>query len=446
MYRNWKSAAALGLAVLLGCMMPMGTMLAAETGTGPAADNGAAYDDESASDSGSVSGEEKETVSDGENVPGNETVLDEENAPEDETVLDEENAPEDETVSGGENASEDEAVSGGENAPEEEAVSDEGNASEEEAVSGGGNASEDETVSDEENAPEDESAGGMQDAGIMSAPAAGTDTETNGAGSASAPEIIIKRGGTNTTCPLGGKIDFVYVNYLGTLCELSVGQSDESVSLFYALDKVTDMEAEAKKEEGMKSLEWGSVTPPVYIEPNSGDGCYVVYVKAEAGGQTYFARSNGIVVDTQKPVIKGVEEGEGKTYPEGTLFQVEDANLDKVLVNEQVATPENGNYKVVADGTSCVIRAIDKARHETVYSINVSGTGTPEPSEPEKPEPGPSEPDDSNVISKSGEYTLKAGVKYHLAEGKWKVDGDKSVYRGGSDFYVKADGSYKFTK
>ncbi len=432
MYRNWKSAAALGLAVLLGCMMPMGTMLAAETGTGPAADNGAAYDDESASDSGSVSGEEKETVSDGENVPGNETVSGGENA------------PEDETVSGGENAPEDETVSGGENAPEEEAVSDEGNASEDEAVSDEGNASEDETVSDEENAPEDESAGGMQDAGIMSAPAAGTDTETNGAGSASAPEIIIKRGGTNTTCPLGGKIDFVYVNYLGTLCELSVGQSDESVSLFYALDKVTDMEAEAKKEEGMKSLVWGSVTPPVYIEPNSGDGCYVVYVKAEAGGQTYYARSNGIVVDTQKPVIKGVEEGEGKTYPEGTLFQVEDANLDKVLVNEQVATPESGNYKVVADGTSCVIRAIDKAGHETVCSINVSGTGTPEPSEPEKPEPGT--PDDSNVISKSGEYTLKAGVKYHLAEGKWKVDGDKSVYRGGSDFYVKADGSYKFTK
>ena len=131
------------------------------------------------------------------------------------------------------------------------------------------------------------------------------------------------------------------------------------------------------------------------------------------------------MVDTQKPVIKGVEEGEGKTYPEGTLFQVEDANLDKVLVNEQVATPENGNYKVVADGTSCVIRAIDKARHETVYSINVSGTGTPEPPEPSEPEKP--EPDDSNVISKSGEYTLKAGVKYHLAEGKWRPAASSSL-------------------
>ena len=58
----------------------------------------------------------------------------------------------------------------------------------------------------------------------------------------------------------------------------------------------------------------------------------------------------------------------------------------------------------------------------------------------------PGTPDDSKVISESGEYTLKAGVTYHLAEGNWKVDGDKSVYRGGNDFYVAADGSYKFTK
>ncbi|MDE5716143.1 MAG: hypothetical protein K2I53_00745, partial [Lachnospiraceae bacterium] len=109
----------------------------------------------------------------------------------------------------------------------------------------------------------------------------------------------------------------------------------------------------------------------------------------------------------------------------------EDANLESVLVNEQQVSPEDGKYKVAANGTSCVIRAKDKAGNETICSISVSGNGTPE---------------ESNVISASGEYTLKAGVKYHLAEGKWKVDGDKSVYPGGSDFYVTADGSYQFTK
>ena len=97
---------------------------------------------------------------------------------------------------------------------------------------------------------------------------------------------------------------------------------------------------------------------------------------------------------------------------------------------------------MAANGTSCVIRAKDKAGNETVRSIIVSGTEMPEPSEPEEP----GTPDDSKVISESGEYTLKAGVTYHLAEGNWKVDGDKSVYRGGNDFYVAADGSYKFTK
>ena len=33
MCRNWKRIAALGLTVILGCMAPMSTMLAAEDGT-----------------------------------------------------------------------------------------------------------------------------------------------------------------------------------------------------------------------------------------------------------------------------------------------------------------------------------------------------------------------------------------------------------------------------
>lgn len=208
-----------------------------------------------------------------------------------------------------------------------------------------------------------------------------------------------------------------------------VDQIDDSVSVYCYTDKVTDMEAAAKKEDVMDSLYWGEKqSPPMSIEPLN-DGCYVIYVKVEAGEQKYYARSDGIVVDTGRPVITGVEEG--NSYPEGTLFQVEDANLDVVLVNEQPAVSENGNYKVAANGTSCVIRAKDKAGNETTCSITVSGSETPET---------------GSVISESGVYELKAGEKYHLAEGNWKVDGDKSVYQGGNDFYVAADGSYKFTK
>ena len=381
MYRNWKKTAALGLAALLGCMMPMSTMLAAE--------------DDAEAGAGSVL--------------ENDVFHEEANASDDETVSDGKNMPDDETVSDGENMSDDETVPDGETMPD------------------------DEMVSDEETMPDRGEAGIL----TVTAPAIEPDAQADSeevSESVSAPEITITRGGADKTCALGGGITFEYVNYQGTLFDVNVGQSDNNVSLFYCLDKVTDLEAEAKGEEQMGSLQWGEIpSPPMSIKALN-DGSYVVYIKAETGGQNYYARSSGIVVDTVKPVITGVEEG--KSYPEGTLFQVEDANLDYVLVNEQPVAPKDGNYKVAANGTSCVIRAKDKAGNETTSSIIVFGNETP----------GEEQPETSNVISKSGEYALKAGVKYHLAEGKWKVDGDKSVYPGGSDFYVTADGSYKFTK
>ncbi len=365
MYRNWKSAAALGLAVLLGCMMPMSTMLAAE--------------------------EDAETTE--ASVPENDAFHEEENVSGSETVTDEEGMPGDENVSDG------------------------------------------------------ESVDGIRSADIMTVPASDLSAESDSVESAEAPEIFIKRGDENKACSLGGAISLEYMGYQDTLFDVSVGGSDSGIPFYCHTDKVTDVEAGAKTEDQMGTLFWGQKeTSPISIMPNKGDGCYVAYVKVEAGGQTYYARSNGIVVDTKKPVIKGVEEG--KTYPEGTLFQVEDANLDKVLVNEQEAAPENGSYKVAANGTSCVIRAIDKAGHESTCSITVSGTVTPKPEEPKPEEPKPEEPkpETGYTISKSGEYELKVGVKYHLAEGKWKVDGDKSVYQGGRDFYVPANGSYQFSK
>lgn len=258
-----------------------------------------------------------------------------------------------------------------------------------------------------------------------------------------APEIVITRGGDNKTCSLGGAVSLEYTNNGNALFEVSVTPNGREVTLFYALDKVTDVEAEAKNAGQMDSLAWGEITsPPMSIESLQGDGCYVVYVKAEAGTQKFYARSNGIVVDTQKPVIKEAGSGQplvsGKTYPKDTRFVVEEANLKSVLVNQQPAVCEGGSYKAVAkeNSTSCEIKVIDLAVNEETCAITLSDSGAPEPESP----------DDGNVISKGGKYALKAGVKYRLAGGNWKVDGDKSVYRGGNDFYVTVDGTYQFKK
>ena len=433
MYRNWKGAAALGLALLLGCMMPMSTMLAAEddagTGVCSDADAGMTGGDESTQEDENAAVEEDtsegEDVSDVENGPEDENVPDGENTPEDEDVPDVENGPENENAADEEDTSEGEDVSDGENTPDNENVPDVENGPEDENVPDVENGPEDEDVSDVEDTPD------FEEAGILTVPAAVPDAvpqEAEDSESTDAPEIVITRDGKESTCSLGGKITFEYIGNWGPQLEVTVSQGDQDMSVFWAKDKVADMEAEAKTEEQMSSLMWYKKEPSQTILLTQ-DGSYVIYVKMTAGEKNYYARSNGIVVDTKKPVIKGVEEG--KTYPEGTVFQVEDANLDRVLVNEQPAVPEGGNYKVAANGTSCVIRAIDKAGNETACSITVLTE--------EKPET-------DHVISQSGVYALKAGEKYHLAQGQWKVDGDKSVYQGGNDFYVSADGNYSFAK
>ena len=47
---------------------------------------------------------------------------------------------------------------------------------------------------------------------------------------------------------------------------------------------------------------------------------------------------------------------------------------------------------------------------------------------------------------KEGEIYLEAGEKFTIPEGKWVVDGDNTVYVGGSVFYAAKEGLYTFKK
>lgn len=330
MHKKWKSVAALGMAALLGCLMPMGTMLAAEE------------------DTEAVQESEADSVSDT-----------------------------------------DEGYDGEVNVDENEITGDEGI----------------EVMSEAE------------------------DTEAAGNNNASVIDITLNDGVSCKVDGLGGKIDFKYVNHLGERFDVSVSPDDKNVSLYYYLNEVDDITADAKNEEQMASL-WpdGSSSPTIFgLSENKN---YVLYVKAVGkDGQITYARSCGIVVDTIAPKIVGLEEG--KAYPEGTTFEVEEANLDSVLVNEKPVSPDSdGNYQVSANGTSCVIRVKDKAGNEKTCSITVTART----------------PNANGVISVNGTYALKADIAYQLAEGSWQVSGDGTVYQGGNTFYVKKDGDYRFTK
>ncbi|MDE6212995.1 MAG: hypothetical protein K2M70_05915 [Lachnospiraceae bacterium] len=378
MHRKWKSMSALGMAVLLGCLVPMNTMLAAED------DTEVVQEVEADSDS------DVEVVSDAEEISDdNESIGDETDA-EDENADNEADA-------------------------------------EEENIAGEGNV-EDENVIVEVDVAND------GDEGIEVMSEAEEPEAGDVAVQADAPVINITWQGQSYIYDMGGKIDYTYVNNENQMLECSASQDGKAVSFSYYLDEVTDIEAEAKSAE---EITWPDGQTSPWVRILSRNANYVLYVKAVGkDGQTVYARSGGIVVDTIAPEIVGVEAG--KTYPEGTSFTVEDANLDVVMINESPVTPaSDGSYRVKANGTSCMIRVKDKAGNENTCRIIVFG---------KLPEEEPDEPTEDNVISASGTYSLKTCTSYQLAAGTWQIDGDITVYQGGGTFYVKAAGDYSFTK
>jgi len=53
---------------------------------------------------------------------------------------------------------------------------------------------------------------------------------------------------------------------------------------------------------------------------------------------------------------------------------------------------------------------------------------------------------DWKQIVEAGKALLQVGQAYKLAEGNWTVNGDTTVYVGGSDFYVSEEAEYTFTQ
>ncbi len=383
MCRNWKKMSALGLAVLLGCMLPMGTMLAAEEDAGTVQETGVNSD------------------SDGDEIRDGETILEDEKDTE-------------------EGKEENENPSDQDNPDQNEEDADDGEAAEE------ADADEEENDGDEVNRDQNEEESDVTEITPQIKQNVSAKEPETGA-SVGTPEIVITSGGQSQTFELGGEITYEYVNHTGRSFDVSVSQGGQPAPFSIYLEKNSGKEA--LKEDEMASRTWTEIVSSKGILL-PGDGSYVLYVKAEVAGNVVYKRSGGIVVDIQAPQV--IDLVDGNTYPEGTIFQIKDANLESVIINDQsVALSEDGKYQVTAKGnsTSCVIKAKDKAGNETSCSISVSGKNPA-----------------GNMISQSGIYSLKAGTAYQLAGGSWSVGGSRTVYQGGSTFYVKADGDYAFWK
>ncbi len=394
MKRKWKSLSALCLAAVLGLSMPVSTMMAAE---------------EDAETAGDVQETDSDSNQDsqGESIENQEQIIDEEQNP--------------------------------------EVVEDQGSPDAEEQ--------ENPLILEENPLPSDESSllseqiSLIPEDNVATKPQAEPIYTTSDFGSL--PVIALKYQWMNLTQILDAPLGYdIYVNNCDQCISVSISEGSFA-SLSYYLD--TSGSNESMSEEQLTSL-WQSAENLSYQEfKMSEDGKYVLYVKAVAdNGQVICVRTIGLVVDSVRPVITGIQDG--GTYPVGTKFGVEDANLAAVYVNEQAVSPsDDGQYQIAANGTSCIIRAKDMAGHETIYSITVSGDNPDKPDNPDEPDK-PDDPDDPKpgdditVINNGGTYSLHAGTAYRLGSGNWTLQGDSAVYSGGITFYVNTDGDYVFKK
>lgn len=257
------------------------------------------------------------------------------------------------------------------------------------------------------------------------------------------PVIDVKLPGNVQTRSIGGQIEYTYIGNHDQRIYVSV---EQGIALYYYFESLSEMTEESRSEEQLSSLwQGGSQNGYQEIALNQ-DGKFILYLKADTGnGQTISLRTDGMVVDTAAPVITGIDNG--GSYPEGTPFQVNDDNLAAVKINEQAVEPStaDGAYQLTADGASpsCVIRAVDRAGNETVYSVTVEQKN-PDQDPDKDPDQDPDE--EISIIDMNGTYSLQAGKAYRLGGGRWTLNGDPTVYCGDSTFYVSVDGDYTFQR
>lgn len=411
MKKKYRNISALCLTALLVCLLPVNTMLAAAESTDLVQDtsSGAAV----------VAEQQEETAA--ENTASEKSGADTEDQDVSDTAEETESGAEESDIDVEEDQEAQEAESGTEGEQEAEPATEKSQETDAAEKTGFDLVSGNDTVSQSQ-------VHVFSDNSVM---------EDNG----SEAMIKITLQGEDVTRQLGGSIDIVkYLNNHDQRFEISgSGLNGGTVGYYLSCD-------EESMDEAQLAGKWSAVLSNnnISIPLGSEDGKFVLYVKVEVGGQSYCARSGGVVVDTVKPVITGVSHG--GTYKAGTTFTVQDANLDTVTINNEIATPsDDGSYRIKTgeNSTSCVIKATDKANHETTVSITVVDG---DDDDDNKDDNNKDDDNDTTVISESRAYTLKAGTAYKLGSGKWTLSGDSAVYQGGITFYVAADGEYTFNK
>lgn len=175
---------------------------------------------------------------------------------------------------------------------------------------------------------------------------------------------------------------------------------------------------------------------PIKIDQSVTGGS--IYIRdAVSYGQSARIPIGSYSIDTTAPYVVNMNDGEIYFGDENgnVACVVNDENISYVEINGQKVTltdldKSSKSFDIVvgAKKETITFSVYDMAGNRTDFSVIVAPSWK------------------RNGVINEGEIYLEAGEKFTIPEGKWKIDGDETIYYGGTVFYVTKEGLYNFKK
>lgn len=157
----------------------------------------------------------------------------------------------------------------------------------------------------------------------------------------------------------------------------------------------------------------------------------VFYLRNASGERTGALRLETIKIKKQTPKLS-LENG--KTYyGDSKKLVIQDDYLSQVYVNGVLQNLDGTEFVLQLGSNNgkkkYEITAVDVAGNKKTILVTVAAVWMK-----------------TGIIPEGVLVNLETGNGYKLGNGNWKVAGDSTSYSGGTEFYVKKDGSYTFGK
>ena len=157
----------------------------------------------------------------------------------------------------------------------------------------------------------------------------------------------------------------------------------------------------------------------------------VFYLRNSSGERTGALRLETIKIKKQTPKLS-LENG--KTYyGDSQKLVIQDDYLSQVYVNGVLQNLDGTEFVLQLGSNNgkkkYEITAVDVAGNKKTILVTVAAAWMK-----------------TGIIPEGVLVNLETGNGYKLGNGNWKVAGDSTSYSGGTEFYVKKDGSYTFGK